>query len=470
MDHHEQSPRRDPHDQWLDEEEDDDLPQPPAMRRGGYNERRSSAAQRGTQMMTFLLLGVLVVMVLAYTYLKDESRPWEDDLKRPVLTEKTPDLSAPAHMKVMLVAGAKIRLSELPNTPPWEWDTPSLSQALDEYGVVLDNFRDLLEETKEEWAPFSLLWMIEDFGSDPAWHAIIRLKQAESAYLARSGREEAGFLAAIELAKLAHLVEQLDAWPAFMDRSLDLQQASAQSLASLLRRTQLDAATLRRLQDEEYRQWTPSVAGLREAMGGYYAFERKLLIGPENGEPPLPDGYLPIRTDWLLFKPNATLHLFADSFRELKSESSATVMARQNQIGFRMRQRARGGAIIPDGNATGDEYFATRIQPYFALPDRHGLARAQHAGVMTLFAVRRFLLTEARVPKNADELTAAYLPDDVVDPFSGSRLRINLTSGVIYSVGTDMRDDGGRATSLPLDDPTEPTLDIGISVAKPASS
>jgi hypothetical protein len=370
----------------------------------------------------------------------------------------------------MLVAGAKIRLSELPNTPPWEWDTPSLSQALDEYGVVLDNFRDLLEETKEEWAPRSLLWMIEDFGSDPAWHAIIRLKQAESAYLARSGREEAGFLAAIELAKLAHLVEQLDAWPAFMDRSLDLQQASAQSLASLLRRTQLDAATLRRLQDEEYRQWAPSVAGLREAMGGYYAFERKLLIGPEDGEPPLPDGYMPILTDWLLFKPNATLHLFADSFRELKSESSATVMARQNQIGFRMGRRARGGAIIPDGNATGEEYFATRIQPYFGLPDRHGLARAQHAGVMTLFAVRRFLLTEARVPKDADELTAAYLPDDVVDPFSGSRLRINLTSGVIYSVGTDMRDDGGRATPLPLDDPTEPTLDIGISVAKPASS
>jgi hypothetical protein len=467
MEHHEQSPRRESHERWLDEE--DDLSQQPPADRGVVKEWRSSAEGRGTQFMTFLLLGVLVVMVLAYTYLKDEQRPWEDDLKRPALTEKTPDLSAPSRMKYMLTAGAKIRLIEYPNTPPWEWDTPSLAQALDDNGLVLDNLRDLLDEKQEEWGARNLLWMIEDFGSDPAWHAVMKLKQAECTYLSRSGREEAAFLAAMDLAKLGHFLEQLDAWPSFMDRSLDLHQASAQSLAMLLRNTPLDAKALRRLQEEEYRPWAPSATALREAMSGFYGFERKLLVGPEDGEPPLPEGYIPLRTDWLLFKPNATLHLFADSFRELKSESSATVMARQNQIGFRMRQRAKGGLLIPDGNATGEEYFATRIQPYFGLPDRHGIARAQHAAIMTLFAVRRFLLTEARVPKDAGELTAAYLPEDVVDPFSGSRLRINLGSGLIYSVGTDMRDDGGRVTPLPLDDPTEPTLEIGISVAKPAS-
>ncbi|RBP47434.1 hypothetical protein DES53_101231 [Roseimicrobium gellanilyticum] len=468
MDHHEQPPRREPHERWLDEE--DDLPQPPPMRRGGLNERRSETVRRSTQVMTFLLLGVLVLMVLAYTYLKDEPRPWEDDLKRSSMTEESQDLSAPSRMKYMLMAGSKIRLIEYPNTPPWEWDTPSLAQALDDNGMVLDNLRDLLEEKTEEWSPRNLLWMVEDFGADSAWHAVMKLKQAESAYLSRSGREEAAFLAAMDLARLGHLLEQLDAWPSFMDRSLDLHQASAQSLAMLLRRTQLDAQTLRRLQEEVYRPWAPSATALREAMSGFYGFERKLLVGPEDGEPPLPEGYIPVRTDWLLFKPNATLHLFADSFRELKSESSATVMARQNQIGFRMRQRAKGGMLIPDGNATGEEYFATRIQPYFALPDRHGLARAQHASIMTLFAVRRFLLVEARVPKDAGELTAAYLPEDVVDPFTGARLRINLASGLIYSVGTDMRDDGGRVSPLPLDDPTEPTLEIGVSVAKPASS
>ena len=273
MDSHEQRPRREPQDDWM--EEDDDLPPPPGMRRGGVNEYRSRAqGGGGTQVMTWLLLGVLVVMVLAYTYLKDEPRPWEEDLRRPVFTERTPDLSAPSRMKVMLEAGARINLSVLPNTPPWEWDTPSLSEALDEHGIVLDNFRDLLEEKQEEWQPRSLLWMIEDFGADRAWHRIIRLKQAESAYLARSGREEAAFLAAVDLAVLAHLLEQLDAWPSFMDRSLELHHGAAQSLAFLLKRTQLDAATLKRLQEEEYQPWAPSAGARREAMSGFYAFER----------------------------------------------------------------------------------------------------------------------------------------------------------------------------------------------------
>jgi hypothetical protein len=80
MDQYERPPRRESDERWLDEE--DDLPQQPPMRRGALNERRSSTEGSGTQFMTFLLLGVLVVMVLAYTYLKDEPRPWEDDLKR----------------------------------------------------------------------------------------------------------------------------------------------------------------------------------------------------------------------------------------------------------------------------------------------------------------------------------------------------------------------------------------------------
>lgn len=448
-----------------------DEPAVPTLRRGGVNERRGMVRpRRSTQFMTLLLLAFMVVMVLAYTYLKDEPVPWEGDLMRPIFTEKTVDLSAPSRMKVMLLTAAKVNLNELPVASPWEWDTAVLDKLLDQHGPLLDNLRDLLEEKQEEWQPRSLLWMIEDFGSDPGWIAVMLLKQAEAAYLARSGREEQAFLAAMDLAVLAHLLERLDAWPSFMERSLELQERCARSLAGLLRKTNLDAETLRRLQEEEYAPWVPSADALREAMGGYYAFERKLLLGPEGGEPPLPDGYMPLRTGWLFFKPNATLHLFADSFRELKSESTATVLARQNQISFRMRQRKTGGIGVPSGNFTGEEYFATRIHPYSELPVRHGLARAQHASIMTLFAVRRFVLAEARMPQDPGELTANYLPEDVVDPFSGNRLRINLASGLIYSVGTDLRDEGGRRTEQPLEDPLEPTLEIGISVAKPATS
>jgi hypothetical protein len=203
-------------------------------------------------------------------------------------------------------------------------------------------------------------------------------------------------------------------------------------------------------------------------MSGYYAFERKLLLGPDSGEPPLPPGYVPARSGWLFFKPNATLALFADSFRELQGESALTAFARQNQIEQRVQRLAAGG-WLPSSNSSGEAYFSAHIKAYAALPDRHAMVRTQHAAVMTLFALRRHVLVEARLPQNAAELTPKYLRVPVIDPFSGEPMRINPIRGLIYSVGTDLKDEGGKPTEPPLGDPTEPTIETGIGLATSVS-
>jgi hypothetical protein len=244
-----------------------------------------------------------------------------------------------------------------------------------------------------------------------------------------------------------------------------MQERSAQSLAELLKHTQLSPDVLARLQEEEYRPWAPSQDALRNAMRGYYAFERKLLLGPENWEPPLPPGYVPARSGWLFFKPYATLQLFVDSFRELQSESAFTAFARQNQIEQRVQRLRSGRGWFPVANGAGEDYFATRIQPYAALFDRHAVARAQHSAVMTLFALRRYVAAESHIPRTAADLTPKYLPTPALDPFSGEPMRFNIIRGLIYSVGTDLKDEGGKPTSPPLGDPTEPTVETGIGVA-----
>lgn len=452
--------QRRPGKRWFDAE---DVPPPPP--RGSSNARRSAPAARPENFLHWMLLAVLLLLVLTFTYLKDEAIPWEDDLKRPPFTEMTPDMSAPARMKVLLTAAAKLDAGSLPAGPAWQWETPALARTLEQQGAVIDNLRDLLEEKEQEWEPRSPLWMIEDFGGSAAWQTIQILKQAEAAYLARRGQEEQAFLAAMDLVLLAHLLERLDCWPSFMERSLEMQERCAQSLAELLKQTQLGPDTLERLQEKEYRLWAPSVETLRKAMSGHYAFERKLLLGPDGGEPPLPPGYIPARSGWLFFKPHATLQLFAVSFRELQSESALTAFARQNQITQRLDRLGDKGGLLPGSNESGEAYFASRIGFYAALPDRHCIARAQHAAVMTLFALRRYVVGEARMPQNAAELSPKYLPAPVLDPFSGEPLRFNLLRGLIYSVGTDLRDEGGKPTTPPLADTTEPTLETGIGMA-----
>lgn len=463
----ERDPRkRRPERRWFDEEEEP-APQP----RGASNSRRGAphlppqSEAESTNFSHWFLLAILVVLVLTYTYLKDEPMPREEGLRREPFTEMTPDMSAPARMKVLLSAAGKFDATQFPEGLPWQWDTPALARTLEQQGSVLDNLRDLLEEKAQEWQPRSLLWMYEDFGDDVSWQSIQVLKQAEAAYLARRGQEEQAFVAAMDLAVLAHLLERLDCWPSFMERSLEMQGRCAQTLAELLKQTHLDAGVLTRLQLEEYAPWAPSVGALRSAMSGFYAFERKLLLGPEDGEPPLPPGYVPARSGWVFFKPHATLQLFTDSFREMQTESALAAFAQQNQTQQRvLRLRANGG-WLPSPNADGEAFFVSRIAPYASLPDRHALARAQHAAVLTLFALRRHVLMEARLPVTAGELTPKYLPNLVLDPFSGEPLRFNLVRGLIYSVGTDLKDEGGRPTIPALSDATEPTLETGIGVA-----
>ena len=232
-------------------------------------------------------------------------------------------------------------------------------------------------------------------------------------------------------------------------------------------RTQLPEEKLRRLQEQEFRPWAPSVGHLSTAMDGFYNFERKLLLGPQNGEPPLPAGYLPAREgSRILFKPNATLRLFYESFRELKDEIAETSFVRADQIESRLQRRANSGGFSGGFNRSGLDYFAARIRPYCALPDRVALARARQGIVETLFAVRRFVQRESRLPAKLDELVPRYLEKLPIDPFSGEPLRFDSARSIIYSVGINLKDQGGMITDPPLSDTDEPTAQIGIGVAR----
>lgn len=452
-------PKREP---WWDE----DHTQTP--RDEAENENRVRHADwRPPGWMTLGLVLLLIVLVMAVAYLHDEEKPWEGDLAESPSVVEIPDLRAPLRMKAMLGAATKINFTAMGDQPPWEWETPALARALELHGAVVDNLRDLLEEKQQEWTPTARVWRVEDLGSRPEWKKIMLLKQVEAAYLARRDQEEAAFLAAIDLAVLARLLESVEAWPSFTHRAIELQEKCAESVGVLLKNTRLTEPALRRLQVREFAPWAPSEVGLARAMNGFYLYERKLIMGPLEGEPPLPADCLPANGGRILFKPNATLRLFADSFRELKDQAVLAPFARADQIASRASHvRAKGGGIGTP-NQTGSQYFAARIRSYINLLDQHSLARARYAVLTTLFAVRRCIAKEGRVPATLDELTPTYLPTKIYDPFSNEPLHYDVTRGIIYSVGANLKDDGGKPTEIPLFDDDEPTAEIGLQVAKP---
>jgi hypothetical protein len=417
--------------------------------------------------LTWVLFGLLATVLGVFAYLRDEAPPFDSDVM-PGPAEGSPpsDMAAVRRMKAMLSAAQSVRREGLPQTPVWQWDTPTLSALLEQHSAVLDNFRDLLEEKDLEWQPRSTEWKKADFGADRAWPAVVLMKQVESAYLSRRGQEEASFLAAIDMAVLGGLLEQLDAWPSLMDRSLAFHEASTASLAELLRNTQLDAGRLKRLQEVEFKPFMPSMERLRAAMKGFYAYERKLLIGPAQDEPPLPPYYLPARTGWVFFKPHATLRQFADSFRELQKEPVLAAYARGGKMSSRLEHRQPTRRPLFDPNWSGTEYYQSRIGFYETLPDRVHLARFRHDAVMTLFAIRRYVITEARLPATLDALKGGYIDSVGIDPYTGESLRYNPEKGCLYSIGSDYRDEGGKPGPVAFADAAEPTVAIGIGMAR----
>lgn len=73
-------------------------------------------------------------------------------------------------------------------------------------------------------------------------------------------------------------------------------------------------------------------------------------------------------------------------------------------------------------------------------------ADAQHRLIVLGAAMWRYRLAEGSFPADLGKLVPKYLLTVPVDPFTGESLKMAKAQGqiVIYSVGPDLKDDGGK--------------------------
>ena len=404
-----------------------------------------------------LSLAVFAFTIVTWIYWQDEKPPSEETLQIKRDFDDSARPSAIGRMRTLLTSVAPVQSADLVGVPPWQWQTPNLARMVDANGIARENLRDLLEEP--DWHPRHKAWFKEDIGIHGAWTSLAILKQAEAAYLMRRGEDEAAFTAAIDIAELARSLQELQAWPSYYDRSLHLFERACQTLADLLKTTKLDSRRLAAFQDE-FVKCAPSDDVLRSGMSAWYLFEKKLMLGPESLEPEdtLPGGVFYERPGRLFFKPSRTLQLFVLSFRDLRDEAEKPPYNRSSQIALRL---GRMGASFGLPNSAGEAYFSGRIAPYISLPERQSIAHAQHAVVVTLFALRRFHADYKRLPPKLLNLRPDFLTDLPVDPFSNEPLKYDFASGVVSSVGTNYTSDPGTPAEPPLADHREISAQAG---------
>lgn len=435
----------------------------PSSRNAGPIRRPSVHVERDASWgtLTLLSMGLLLFVFVAWVYIQDEPPGFDEDLRPKRLVDQALTIRTPEKLKKLLASLTPIESTTGRGRPPWLWDTPTLSRIVQSNGVALDNLRDLLEDA--DWHANHSAWHAEDICADARWHDALLLKQVEAAYLSRRQQEAEAFTAAIDLAEIGWRLEQMHAWPSCYQRSLEAQTLAAQTLGDLLRQTKLPEATLRQFQ-RQFSVCQPTREMLQTAFNAFYIHEKKLILGPGSQEPldTMPGGAQLRRPGRLFFKPNETVQLFATAFRQLRDDTKSP-LAQTSDI--RLKEMPGGeGSVQP--NSEGRLYFIRHMKTYTPLPAQLDLVRTRGNLVVTLFAIRRCIAEKKTVPTSLEQLRSFnFLLDVPLDPYTGAPLQYDLARGVIWSVGNDLKTSGGKPTEPPMNDATEPTLEIGIAVA-----
>jgi hypothetical protein len=87
---------------------------------------------------------------------------------------------------------------------------------------------------------------------------------------------------------------------------------------------------------------------------------------------------------------------------------------------------------------------------------------------LTALAAERYRLANNRWPTSLDELCPRFLAEIPLDPYDGKPLRLAARDDgiVIYTIGPDGKDDGGKIINRAVRDATNP--DLGLQLWHPA--
>ncbi len=114
---------------------------------------------------------------------------------------------------------------------------------------------------------------------------------------------------------------------------------------------------------------------------------------------------------------------------------------------------------------TGTSFQA--YKPYF---ERRCLTHVYIDAINTVIALQRYKLLYKQLPEDLEILVPNYLKRVPIDYFDGSTLRYSKENGWLYSIGTNLNDDGGSLDSFIESDNwrKNPTIPIsGIIIDEP---
>ena len=156
---------------------------------------------------------------------------------------------------------------------------------------------------------------------------------------------------------------------------------------------------------------------------------------PENSEFGLPSA--------LLIKPNRTINALQAAFTSLFGALEHSDWSRLSALRISYERQAQIKHSLISANAVGNRLIQSSLQGFGKLITDVQAAPAIHRLTLIILAMRRFELVKGKLPVSLDELVPEYLSSVPLDPFDSAPMRWNAAKQIVYSVGSDLKDDGG---------------------------
>ncbi|HLA85014.1 MAG TPA: hypothetical protein VJL29_09480 [Thermoguttaceae bacterium] len=206
----------------------------------------------------------------------------------------------------------------------------------------------------------------------------------------------------------------------------------------------------------------PFDAGLVQSLKGEYQLASNTVGELAQGKTPFGDGELkglPATRVGYVFQPNRTKQIFADLFRNYLENVSLPPAQRklldvEEQLGIQKKSRI---TLMLSPNGVGKMLVALMAPATEAILEASSRVEGMRAANQLMVACRRYEKDHGELPPTLDALVPTYLDAVPRDPFDGKPMRYVRDRAVVYSVGTDLVDGGGKETPpAPGASPDEP--------------
>ena len=171
-------------------------------------------------------------------------------------------------------------------------------------------------------------------------------------------------------------------------------------------------------------------------IGTMAAMRKGTMTNSEDG------GYYPGRAFvWPIFSFSQTKSLFAQGALRLVN-AAPHHYCDANMAG--MESRPGLASMFLSGNAAGQIFYYMLMPALANSPARKSQADVSLQATRTILALRAYQLTHGQLPTDLNALVPEFLEAVPIDDFDGQPLRYSAEKRMVYSVGKNLKDDGGN--------------------------